>query len=409
MTDPTGRVFLSYRRKRLEEITLLRTALHDLGVPTWRDVDDLDEAPTVDEIDRILQAEETSGAVLWFTPEVEESVMIRQIEIPKIFERARRRDGFYVVLFIAGGLDYSTVGTVVDPRFTLEDLESWNLRKIEANPIGPRDAAQVAGFVLRRRLAGIHQALRPEEPIRLYVNTRNSKAAPPGTALSLQWSPRFTGQPARPGVWEESLLPALGRIVDEIEMSARGRSVQASGLLSIPAALALGCEMLAPRQLHITWEQYCESLPSQEWSLSAARETSGFQYRIDSQNLKARDLAVLVSVADDVEPVFAASFPRPYPFRALVRIGREAGGRCEIKSPGEAADAAFLVRDAIRQARSQIGQVGAVHLFLAVPAGLALMIGQLLNTLEAVQTYEIVDTPEGRRYRPEVLLRPSQS
>jgi hypothetical protein len=408
MTDPTGRVFLSYRRKRLEEITWLRAALHDLGVPTWRDVDDLDEAPTVDEIDRILQAEETSGAVLWFTPEVEESVMIRQIEIPKIFERARRRDGFYVVPFVAGGLDYSTVGTVVDPRFTLEDLENWNLRQVEANPIEPREAARVAGFVLRRRLAAMHQALRPEEPIRLYVNTRNSKAAPPGTALFLQWSPRFTGRAARPGVWEDSLLPALGRVVDEIERSAPGRSVWASGLLSIPAAVALGCELLAPRQLRVTWEQYCESLPSQEWSLSAARKTSGFQYRIDSQNLEARDLAVLVSVADDVEPVFAASFPRPYSFRALVRIGREAGGRHEIQSPGEAADVAFLVRDAIRQARSQIGQTGAVHLFLAVPVGLALMIGQLLNTLEAVQTYEIVDTSEGRRYRPEVLLRPSQ-
>ena len=409
MTDPTGRVFLSYRRVRSAEVALLQAALHDLGVPTWRDVDDLDEAPTTEEITRILRAEDTSGAALWLTPEVVESEMIRQVEIPEIFARARRGDGFYVVPFVAGDLDYLTVRSVFDFDFTAEDPVNWNLRKVGGNPIGPGDASQIAGYVLRRRLAAIHQALRPEEPIRLHVNTRNSQAAPPGTALFLQWSPRFTGRPARPGVWEEFLLPALSRIVAEIERSAPGRSVRASGLLSLPAALALGCEMLAPRQLSVTWEQYREALPPQAWSLSAVREMSGFETRIESQNLNARDLAVLVSVADEVEPVFAASFPRPYPFRALVRIGKEEGGRCEIKTPGEAADVALLVRDAIRQARSQIGQSGTVHLFLAVPAGLALMIGQLLNTLEAVQTYEIVDTPEGQRYRPEVLLRPSQS
>ena len=43
MTDPTGRSFLSYSRKRLHEARLLLAAQHELGIPTWQDIADLDE------------------------------------------------------------------------------------------------------------------------------------------------------------------------------------------------------------------------------------------------------------------------------------------------------------------------------------------------------------------------------
>ncbi len=46
MTDATGRSFLSYRRTRLTEARLLVEAQHDLGIPTWQDLSELDEGHT---------------------------------------------------------------------------------------------------------------------------------------------------------------------------------------------------------------------------------------------------------------------------------------------------------------------------------------------------------------------------
>jgi hypothetical protein len=44
---------------------------------------------------------------------------------------------------------------------------------------------------------------------------------------------------------------------------------------------------------------------------------------------------------------------------------------------------------------------------MAAPAGLAMLIGQLLNTFGAVQNYEHVTVDGSGQYRPAALLRPN--
>jgi hypothetical protein len=59
----------------------------------------------------------------------------------------------------------------------------------------------------------------------------------------------------------------------------------------------------------------------------------------------------------------------------------------------------------MRAARREYGNIGTVHLFTAVPAGLVVLIGQLLNTFGTVQTYEHVNIDGSGCYRPAALLR----
>ena len=61
----------------------------------------------------------------------------------------------------------------------------------------------------------------------------------------------------------------------------------------------------------------------------------------------------------------------------------------------------------IRKALHGYPEITCVHLFMAVPVGLAMMIGQLLNNVPSVQTYELVADDGGKVYRPAVRLRPS--
>src|ERR1700735_5129040 len=76
MTDPAGRCFVSYRRHRAAEARLLVQALHDVGVPTWQDIENLDAEPTEDELGQVLADPSTASALVWITPEVTDSPVI---------------------------------------------------------------------------------------------------------------------------------------------------------------------------------------------------------------------------------------------------------------------------------------------------------------------------------------------
>jgi SMODS-associated and fused to various effectors sensor domain len=79
----------------------------------------------------------------------------------------------------------------------------------------------------------------------------------------------------------------------------------------------------------------------------------------------------------------------------------EGGSRASRGKPGR------VWAEGLRRARDTFQPRGTVHLFLAVPAGLAVMIGQTLNTFGPIQTYEHVGTDAVGIYQPAALLKPS--
>jgi len=171
MTDATGKSLLSYRRSRLTEASLLIAAQHDHGIPTWQDQRDLLETPTGDELRRILSDRFTSSALLWITPDVESSEVIRKIEVPGILNRVRVQDGFFLVPVCAGGIDYKRAGEVVDQHLSIDNLGDWNLRRVKSDPIDAKEAAEVAGHILKRRVQAIHRQLDPSLHLAIMLHT----------------------------------------------------------------------------------------------------------------------------------------------------------------------------------------------------------------------------------------------
>src|ERR1019366_7310048 len=145
--------------------------------------------------------------------------------------------------------------------------------------------------------------------------------------------------------------------------------------------------------LQASWRQIAPGRDDQIWSLGQPKEDSGFKAQITSKEPTARDIAVLVSIADNVEPMFAVCQKTLPPLRAFVHIMRPGGYPHVIRTPGQATDVALAVQDGMRTARREYGNIGTAHLFMAAPAGLAMLIGQLLNTFGSVQTYEPMKWP----------------
>lgn len=408
MTDPTGRSFLSYRRTRLGEARLLIEAQHDLGIPTWQDLSDLDAGHTDALLRETLEAETTANAVCWLTPDIEESNVITRTELPGIVKRIDKNDGFFMVPVAAGGLDYKDVTRVVGTYVGAHDLGQWNVRKALSDPISVTDAADIAGQVLKRRIQEISKRLPAGERLRLVLNTRKKPSFEPGVALSLDWTHRFDGRLANPpGAWKEQLLPALETVAQNCEQHAPGRRIIAEGLCALPAAVALGSAFLTTRRLSLAWRQISPKRPPEVWSLTEKPEASGFTAQISPVNTSGDDLALLVSVASNVESAFGASRPQLPAFRGMVVVTKPGKYPHDIETPGKAVDIVRVIAEALRQSRDTLQPRGTVHLFLALPAGLAVMIGQTLNTFGPVQTYEHVGTDAVGVYQPAALLAPS--
>ena len=407
-TFPTGLSFISYRRSRIDECERLVASLRERGIPTWRDIDDLNTAPTESELRRVLNDESTANAILWITPDTAESAMIKRVEAPVAIERHRRNDGFFIVPVAAGGLDYQEAAAALNTGRSLVNIDNWNIIKLQSDPADDADIRKVANQVLKQRLEAIHRRLSPNEPIRITLNTRHSAERMTEAALNIDWSHCFgcvQNRSADAAVWQNRLLPALADIRHAIQRNAPARSVLASGLLSLPAATALGNCFMAPAGTNIAWEQRMRDQSIQVWSLSAPREESGFQADVSAGSVAGVNLAVMVSVNNDVSSAVAASANTTGPMRAYIHIKRDDSAQsATLESPGQASDLVHRVIDEVRKARLEYAINGRIHLFAAVPAGLTMMIGQLLNTLGPVQTYEHIPSDVIGRYQPAALL-----
>ena len=193
MTDPTGRSFLSYKRFRRDEAALLIQAQHDHGIPTWQDVHNLASVPTEDSLRQVLADPSTASAILFITPEVENSTVIREVEVPKIVQRAETRDGFFAVPIAAGGLDFVKAAEATSNHLSAQNLADWNMHKVPAAAVSPNHAADVANRVLIQRIEAIHRHFPQGIPLR----------------IGLLCAVRLHSNPARRSLWTG--LPASPR------------------------------------------------------------------------------------------------------------------------------------------------------------------------------------------------------
>jgi hypothetical protein len=405
-TDPTGRCFVSYRRSRLAEIHRLIAALHEHGVPTWQDLTDLDHQPLEPALRAALADPSTASGLLFITPEVTTSTVITGIEIPGLTARAERGDAFFLVPVAAGGLDYAAAARVALADTTLNDFGVWNLARATHDPITDDEATAIARRVLGRRVAAVHASLSAEVPLIIDVYTRGPVVHRPDAALTVDLTHRFDGRHAYAGAWPTYLLPALTSIVDDTARRAPGRPLRLRGLVGLPAAVALGTTLLAPRAVAAAWMQYTPGRPDTAYSLAEPRRPSGFHIAVRDHHPDAEDLAILVNVSDNTVPALRATIDLPK-FRGWVHADPPGAHPYLFSESGEAVDLAHEIIEAVKAARSRYGRIGDLHLFLAGPAGLAFLLGQLLNTLGTVHTYTHVSDNGIGHYVRAVALQPS--
>lgn len=400
MTDPDRRAFVIYSRRRADEAGLIVEALHEHGIPTWQDIRDLRAEPTEAAIRTTLGAPETACAVMLLTPEVEDSTFIRNIEAAAAFEHQQNDPNFFVVPVAAGGLDHAAAARVLDSSIAPATLAGWNILAAATNPIDRAAAAAVARRVLTQRLGILHTTLPTDDPLTIGLHTFPTGARLPAH-LRLEWAHAFEGgRFADPGVWQHRLVPALEALSATIGHEAPGRAVLVQGGAALSSAIALGRTLASTTGTDLRCRQVFPDGSQQIWSpREPAEPFAELQLRTDDADHASTHLAVLISIVHSADAALDAGRPDLPPFRGIIRAASPA----PLALPGHAVTVVDAVRDAIIAARRRYGTLTDVHVFMAGPLGLAVLLGRRLTSVGTVHLYEF--NQAASRYVPSAVLR----
>ena len=400
MTDVTGSMFISYRRAPgrptgVEEATLVCDALRDRGVPTWRDVQDLGPAPTEEQLERILGDDGIAGAIMLVSPEVQGSTIIRAIEAPLIMNRSRRGDRFLLHVALIN-VAYEDVDGVLARPAGLQEMRYFNMDQVANDPLDEDDARDIARAVLKQRLGAVRQE-GLGSPYTIRVDSRGAGSAR-GHALCHDFRPHFDEKEAAPGAYQSieialldtaTALAATERETDGAE--GKRTEVSARGYAAIPLGVLLGA-VYSRFIFDLSWAQSNPDGCVEEWSLKAGVEDIATRVQETRNDPDSGDLVLAVSVSADIRRAVSDYLTHEgWSPRATIWLGL-ANGSLQQGEAITAQQGLKIARDAIGAVRDLKDRLGLpranLHLFLAGPLGLAVLIGQHLNTFGECVVYE---------------------
>ena len=392
MTDATGSMFISYRRSPSRpsgdaEAVRMRGALRDRGVSTWRDLDDLTPAPTEDALVETLRREDLAGAVMLVSPEVKESSMIREVEAPAILDRFHRGDGF-IIKPVLIGLRYEQADRILGRPGGFQEVSRFNIDCIGGEELSIDDARRIANDVLKQRLATIRHH-HPDRPFYVGLYSRLSPS-PKGYAVCHDFASYFDGRRASSDAYV-AIQVALADSAAALAGTGNKVRVSARGNASLPLGVLFGA-IYSPLAFDIDWLQTTPGADEQRWSLACDLSNTQPNIRVTKGDPSSEDLLLAVSVSADVERAVteyleATSFSP----RAMISVGLADGPlqRGQTISPEEGLRIALDAINAARNMKTELRMKRAnLHLFLACPLGLAVLMGQNLNTFGDCVAYE---------------------
>ena len=407
--DPQGPVFISYRQSDGTDFAVETAwALRAAGIPVWHDRNDLPPGETNRRLAEALGSG-LSGAVLLVTPDIKDSNVIREIELPRLLVLTSDEAFTFSVLSAVerepGKLDYSA------PDHLLR-LPIGTLSALKQDPVGTRaQRAEAAHAQSRRRM----QAVRPNvesagRAITIDVQTRIPPFATRADAdLVLRLRPPLDGDRRPNSEGLHDLRSFLADFPQLLAVSGAEHAVVRGGA-HLTVAYALGAAM--PTTL--LGAVGVVDTGGHVWTLSGNAPVPVGQNKQLTVSPSALTFAsngpVLVYLDLLPERSDAA-------FEALSAEGADRfSGAFQIRTVNGGnlvpAEAASLVGEASQMIRGLAGRhrTSEIHLLLRCPWTVALLIGRALNTIR-VHLYEWEDGPDDcgnvgeARYLPSLVVR----
>ena len=402
---PLAPVFISYRTSDGTGLAAdLAWALRATGVPVWHDVTDLPPGDTERRLEEALTSG-LSGSVLLVTPDIVQSRVVREIEVPGLLRLEPDPAFTFAIGSViprpepagsgtsGSGLDFAAPDRLLaQPAGTLQRFKQYPV-------FDEAGIMLLAREIAAQRMAAVRTLGRDD--LLLDIQTRlDPRGTPPEVPLAVRTRPPAPGQRLPdPGIWPPfaAFLADLPRLLS----IAGAQRLRVRGGAHLTIAFALGAAVPTTGASVVTVEDQAGSV----WGETAAHR----RVRLHEESVAdeagsavGAPVAVYVNLVPSPSPgdafaAYLAGHPGQYARAIRLHLAR----RDPI--PPEAASA--LIADLSQKIRACAGLASThrVHLFLRTPFPVAVLLGRTLNTLE-VTLYEWDDTDVVPRYAPTVTV-----
>lgn len=402
--DVFGPLFLSYRQSDgSETVAELAWLLRAAGIPVWRDKDDLPPGDTADRL-REAMADGLSGATLVITEDIAASSIVRNIEAPKLIDLHRNDPRFQLLIANdvakgTGSMDY------LAPDRLLGRVED-DLKGVDQSATSTDGLFTIARKALAHRMAQHRAAVDAGGRFELTIQTRNIGQVYDRTGAQLDIRIRRSNHEKLPNpAGLEDLRRTLALLPDAIT-STGAQLVRVGGGAHLSVAFTLGIALPSSRigQLQVVdqrsdvWASGREAnvslTPTLQFDVAkhTAVHSSGGRPRV------AIYVDLLPTQSDAAFERYLDEFGDSLAAHGIVRSPQRG-----LLDPSEAGAVASEVAGLVRQL-SAAHSNARVDLLLAVPFGIAVLIGRLCNTLR-VRLFEWDDSEDAIESREDARPR----
>lgn len=400
--------FLSYAREDVEEARYLQLQLKVRGVRAWRDVTDLPlGGSNRGEITHTIE-QESDAFVIYLTPQSVDSDFIWSVEIPAALRRWEHDHAFSIVPILRG-ITFDELEQRCAAR-GYRSLTEFNAVLLPERAAGEEMFDRQFRLIAKRILkATLNQRLRRVgadrdrryEPY-LYLHTYTYEPPSDSLDLDLDWTGLFPSKDELPAEkeWDEILLPALDDVKHVLSTKISSRRLHMFVQAHLPAAFALG--FVFPASSHFTL--LLEGRHG-TWSTEGRASTAEPLHYLPFKYSGDAHVAVMeIAIARDTAQAVTQNLPSlGLSYKQSIRFDLP-GGTDYISGVKDAAYALAMSHQVGREFRRLFDKedVTHVHLFAAVPATLAVMIGHQINAMGAITLYHYLE--KDKRYVPVCTL-----
>lgn len=405
--DPFGPVFISYRQSDGMECAIeMAWSLRAAGLPVWHDQTDHPPGDTRRRLAEAL-ASGLSGAILLVTPEITESRVVREVELPRLLEM--EADSSFT--FAVG----STIAEEEDPLRLdykapdqLLGQPEGTLSRLDQQPVStPSQRARLAARLCRRRMEQVRSGFGKGGVLTLDVQTRVPPFASQVDAhLVLRLRPPAEGERRPNPAGLEDLRHFLGQLPQLVAI-AGATQVRVQGGAHLSVACAIGAAL--PTTLVGTVEVV--DTRGEMWVLTGQAPAPAAEEILQvveppTYTPEGRRALVYVDLLPQRSDAAIRALLATSPFAGVAHLRARSAN---LLNPADGAGIVGEVNAAIRTLANELATTE-VHLLLRCPYPIALLLGRSLNTL-TVHLYEWEDGPgpdagSGTpRYMPSIVLR----
>lgn len=390
------KVYISYSRDNLAEVTCLVQALKSRGIRPWQDIKDLLLGHQTEEEIRRAIYNGCGAFLLYLTPESSKSDYVLDIEIPIAIKKHREAPQFGIIpatrdiSFKEAGeiaLKHSGVDITIFNGISIPSIQGVNDSDI-LNHIRPK-LGEVARRSLEVLLKKYFEEFVQRGHIIFDIHSKQKTIYPKEPDLDVDLLSFFfqNGTEILPNkeYWSSILLPSFKDIKDSTAKICGLLPLHIRGKCHLSVGIAFGFTFRSTTGFHLEIEHY-----GQIWNTDMTYEDSSPLTSSEmSGNISSKDLAIELCISEDVsEAVNGFVMKNNKVFRARIRFKPKRGiGRQSIQTGREALAISRQITEEIRRIRSE-RRTETTHLFAAMPLGLAILLGYRSNACGPIQFYE---------------------